>query len=194
MTKRNNPSSRNFRFVLYPEDLTHCAALESFEKFGSYVYILHDKCTELDGSLKKPHWHVVLMLDSHRCIEQLCADLGIASNYCQVINGSRVNSLRYLIHLDDPEKYQYTKNDVLGDPVGLERFEQATQSIDKLSEAECAAILIQFIESKKGYCDLSELAHFALENGCFPHLRRGFNLYRSIIKEHDYREIKRNLL
>lgn len=114
------------------------------------------------------------MLESHRCIEQLCADLGIASNYCQVINGSRVNSLRYLIHLDDPEKYQYNKEDVLGDPVGLERFEQASQSIDKLSEAECAAILIQFIESRKGYCDYAELARFAIENGCFPHLRRGF--------------------
>ena len=74
---------------------------------------LHDKDVNEDGTLKKPHWHVVFIMD------MACSDKD-ARFIIDIINGvgcERVMSItgmvRYLTHMDDPEKAQYDKSDVV---------------------------------------------------------------------------------
>lgn len=57
----NNSSSFWFIMILYPDDSRHSDLMRYVENhralFPSYVWILHDKDTDENGSLKKPHIH-----------------------------------------------------------------------------------------------------------------------------------------
>nr|CRY94590.1 hypothetical protein [uncultured prokaryote] len=70
---------------------------------------LHDRDINADGSAKKPHWHVLLCWDSVKTPEQ-------AGEVAQAVNGTIVQPvqsvralLRYMCHLDNPDKAQYDK-------------------------------------------------------------------------------------
>lgn len=80
-------------------------------KFAVSPY--HDKDINPDGTEKKPHWHVVFVFDNVKGKHQV-QDI---SNEC--LSGvlvQRVESIsgmiRYLTHMDNPEKYQYNKEDI----------------------------------------------------------------------------------
>ena len=68
---------------------------------------LHAMDRNPDGTLKKPHYHVLLMFDGVKTREQ--ADRifdqihGVGREEIQSVRGYA----RYLTHLDNPEKYQY---------------------------------------------------------------------------------------
>lgn len=78
---------------------------------------LHDKDVNEDGTLKKPHYHLMPMFDSLKSVRQ-------ARDYFSFVNAvpppndniivhSKRQMARYLCHLDDPDKYQYDKSDVI---------------------------------------------------------------------------------
>lgn len=74
---------------------------------------LHDKDVNPDGEIKKAHWHVVLNFDGVKSLRQL---VDIASQFggvrvvpCQSV----VGALRYLCHIDNPEKAPYPVKDVV---------------------------------------------------------------------------------
>lgn len=73
---------------------------------------LHDKDTDEDGNAKKPHYHVMLEFSSLKTLRQ-------AQDVFDTIGAIRAESvkckqafLRYLCHLDQPNKAQYNSNDV----------------------------------------------------------------------------------
>lgn len=59
------------------------------------------------GELKKPHWHVLLLFGSVKTYEQVCEV--IAPLNCPIPRRcfSVKGNIRYMIHLDNPDKYQY---------------------------------------------------------------------------------------
>ena len=58
---------------------------------------------------KKPHYHVMIMYDSVKTIEQAREVLSaIGGVGVEIVNSVR-GYARYLCHLDNPEKYQYDK-------------------------------------------------------------------------------------
>lgn len=110
---RGSGRTRNFVTILYPDSVA-----ENFKEIISSSCIpcllspLHDKDKNPDGEFKKPHYHLLIMFDSVKSLEQ-------AEDFVSELNGvgcQKVNSLRgqarYLCHLDNPEKYQYSVDDV----------------------------------------------------------------------------------
>lgn len=75
---------------------------------------LHDKDTLDDGTggLKKPHYHLVLHYTSLKSQRQVKEDLKLLG----AVGAERIRALgayvRYLIHFDTPEKYQYDIQDL----------------------------------------------------------------------------------
>ena len=94
---------RNFATVVYPE-----SAPENWQEILAGMFVpafispLHDKDINPTGEPKKPHYHVVVMNDGKKSIEQaqeLFAAIGGVG--CEVVQSIR-GYARYLCHLDNP--------------------------------------------------------------------------------------------
>lgn len=105
---------RNFATILYPESCVDNwkDILDSFH-VPVLVSPLHDSDLSDDGSIKKPHYHLLFMFDSLKSKSQ-CNDYVIQ---LKSVGIEKVASLkgyaRYLCHLDNPDKFQYSVNDVI---------------------------------------------------------------------------------
>lgn len=110
-----NTKTRYWTFLLYPDSVS-----SNWFDFLNDLHIpvaispLHDKDINPDDTIKKPHYHVIV------CFEGPTTYKNVKENICDPLNATipkRVMSLRgmyrYLIHLDNPEKYQYNKNDII---------------------------------------------------------------------------------
>lgn len=105
---------RNYAFIVYPESMVDdfFERLEAL-KLPAFVSPLHDLDVKDDGSLKKPHYHVVLRYASQVAISHATKDLlslGV-SQPPEIVKSLRAYS-RYLCHLDQPHKAQYRIDDV----------------------------------------------------------------------------------
>lgn len=106
---------RDWTFIVYPEsapknwrdilDKTHMKWIES---------PLHNKDTNPDGTIKKAHWHIMLSADGPITEKQV--NEIIKSLNCTIPQkvGSGVGMVRYMCHMDNPEKYQYPVTDIIG--------------------------------------------------------------------------------
>jgi hypothetical protein len=102
------PKLKNFAFLMY-EDSLNPDWQEKLTGTGlQFWWIKHDK------DVKKSHYHVYVHADnpiSEKTVQDICANCGAANKtYKKII--SQVGYLRYLIHMDNPEKYQYNVTEV----------------------------------------------------------------------------------
>lgn len=74
---------------------------------------LHDKDLKQDGTTKKPHYHVIVRFRSKKSFKQ------VKEAICDPLGGPHPQPVfdfpmmvRYLVHLDDPEKAQYEIEDI----------------------------------------------------------------------------------
>lgn len=118
-----NSRSYNWTFLLYPESMNRNYL--DYLKSGYFSFAispLHDMDLEEDGSLKKPHYHVVLHFDTLKSYSQL---LEITVDLSGTIP-QKVFSLsgvtRYLIHADDKAKFQYSRNDIYSYNFDLDKY------------------------------------------------------------------------
>lgn len=102
--------ARVWTFLVYPESapVGWISTLESFH-VPFCVSPLHEFDKNPTGELKKAHFHVVIAFSGKKSYEQVY-------DICKSINQPRpevVNDIRsmvrYLIHRDNPEKFQYDK-------------------------------------------------------------------------------------
>lgn len=105
--------TRNFATVVYPDSAPeHWKQILAEQLIPSFISPLHDKDVNPDGEPKKPHWHVILMFDSTKYCEQAIEVFDkIGAVGCEVIKSIR-GYARYLCHLDNPDKVQYSPEDV----------------------------------------------------------------------------------
>lgn len=105
---------RDWAFVIYPES----APVNWEDIIDSWhvqvaVSPLHDKDVNPDGEIKKAHWHCVMSFEgvqSYEAVKELIEPLnGTIPQVCK----SKRGSIRYFTHMDNPEKYQYDKGDIL---------------------------------------------------------------------------------
>lgn len=105
--------TRNWNVVLYPE-----SAPENWREYMDELQIewvespLHDSDVNANGEVKKPHWHLLLMFGGVKTYEQVCEV--IAPLNCPIPQKclSAKGSVRYMAHLDNPEKFQYQVSDI----------------------------------------------------------------------------------
>lgn len=104
---------RLFSIILYEESDSYDIKniLFNIKSNKYYAYILHNKDKDNKGQFKKPHYHIIIRLDNATTIDALSRKLGVPSNYIQNIKNER-SYIRYLIHFDDAEKYQYQLEDI----------------------------------------------------------------------------------
>lgn len=105
--------TRNWTFVVYPE-----SAPDNWRDILDDLHIqwvespLHDKDLNADGEPKKPHWHILVLFDGKKSFEQIKAitDSLNAPRPQKVANAKGL--VRYMAHLDNPEKVQYPIGDI----------------------------------------------------------------------------------
>lgn len=75
-----------------------------------WAYIFHDKDKNEDGSAKPKHIHFIAQ-NAPRSFDWWSDALGIPSNFIERVHRPRA-MVRYLIHLDDPDKAQYSLDEI----------------------------------------------------------------------------------
>lgn len=163
--KRAGQRTRNWAVIFYPEDLP-----DDWQGVLDALHIrwvegpLHDQDTNVDGSPKKPHVHTLLIFESVKTSEQVAellkeafgesesgSIIGVATPQ-QATDRSGV--VRYMAHMDNPEKAQYDPADIVGhngaDPAEILRY-SATE------KREMVVAMEEFIEQN----NITELADFS---------------------------------
>lgn len=105
--------TRNFATVVYPESAPENWQDILIQQFvPAFVSPLHDKDINPGGEVKKAHYHVMLMFDGVKTLEQAQSIFSLIGGVgCEVVQSVR-GYARYLCHLDNPEKAQYSQDDV----------------------------------------------------------------------------------
>lgn len=164
--KRAGQRTRNWAVIFYPEDLPEDWKQLIDEQHVKWIEgPLHDKDVNATGEAKKPHIHALMMFESVRTLEQVETLLqGIfgASEANTIIGvakpqmaGDRCAVVRYMAHMDNPDKAQYDVADIVGhngaDPAEILRY-SATETREMIVAME------KFIEQNgiTELCDFSE--------------------------------------
>lgn len=114
MAETKSDRTRNWAFFVYPE-----SAPVNWVNIIDEMHIewcrspLHDKdINETTGELKKAHYHVILHFDTDKSYSQIKEITDLLNQPIPQRIKSIKGSVRYLIHYDNPEKYQYDKKDI----------------------------------------------------------------------------------
>lgn len=113
--------TRNFATVVYPESAPeNWIDIIRESHINALISPLHEDDVNPDGEFKKPHYHVLVMYETVKTIEQF-EEFRLSFGG---VGQEKVNSIRgyarYLCHLDNPEKAQYNPNNVLS--IGCEDY------------------------------------------------------------------------
>ena len=158
--KKRDERTRNWTFVLYPE-----SAPEQWRTYLDDMHIqwvespLHDADLNGDGTQKKPHWHVALLFEGNKSFEQI-KEITDALNapIPQKIASIR-SMIRYMAHIDNPEKEQYKISDVIGHG-GVDVAEYLKPS--SLARYEIIREMITFIK-ERNICEYTTFMNYACE-------------------------------
>lgn len=107
--------TRNWTFVAYPESV-----LENWRDILDDEHIqwvespLHDKDLNADGQPKKPHWHILLLFEGNKSFEQVKTLTEKLNATVPQKCASAKGLVRYMAHLDNPEKVQYDRGMIIG--------------------------------------------------------------------------------
>lgn len=142
--------TRNFTTVVYPESAPEgWMDILSQQCVPAFISPLHDKDFNLGGESKKPHHHVVIMFDSVKTMEQAKEVFDLIGG----VGGEPVKSLRscarYLCHMDNPEKAQYSIEDV-----------RQLGGADYYSVCQCAIDRYTAIAEILDFCDENHIYSF----------------------------------
>lgn len=112
-TKSKDNRSRLWATVVYPESAPeNWIDILRDKMVPCFVSPLHDKDLNADGSPKKAHYHVLFIFDGNKSQEQIKTLCESFNGVGQERVGSKRGYARYLCHLDNPEKAQYSPTDV----------------------------------------------------------------------------------
>lgn len=189
--------ARTIALELYPEDETHIDKLEFIKKHYTYAYILHDKdlweedikdeMTKIiihhKGELKKPHWHVMLIFENPRSTDKIAKELDI--KHVETCNFYAYT--RYLIHKDNPTKYQYREEEIITN-CNL-RIHNALQKEIRAEEQDAKILLDRILEKQESYLSFRTLTEFAIKNNCLGELKRNTYFYAKFCDDFGFRRI-----
>lgn len=161
--------TRNWSTIIYPrmtdspDEKTECPEnwADILGELGVKVAVspLHDKDVNGDGTPKKPHRHVLIAFEGVKTKEQ-------AKEIFDRIGGvgaEPVNSLygmtRYLTHMDNPEKAQYSTIDVLTfGGFEYKRYASSKEDEEKQTVSQMGEIIGIVTENLVfNFCDLAEI-------------------------------------
>ena len=178
----SNPRFRFFDLLLYPDCEQHNEVLSVIKDSGiDFCGILHDRDLDESGKLKKAHIHLVLW-GVQTTISSLSSRLGLPENYIS-IRGTRLSRLRYLVHADNPEKYQYSPDSAFGAPSGLKKFRESLNVSE--DENDNVFSIISLLESypQDEYVPLLTFVKDVCSSSLFPYYRRAQSTFIELWRE-----------
>lgn len=106
--------SRYWTFLIYPES----APKDWYSKLEELhipvcVSPLHNKDTNPDGEIKKPHYHVMLCWDGPTTQKNVQDISDMFSGVLPIPVASVKGMYNYFTHKDNPEKFQYDSKDII---------------------------------------------------------------------------------
>lgn len=169
-------SSRAWELVLYPDAENYCCddvIANAVQYFEQWAYILHDSDITADGDAKKAHYHFYGKCPTARTPQNVVNVIGVPLESIRNVNKWK-SAIRYLIHLDNPEKFQYEPDSVSANfPL---------DGIFIISDDRQARLIMHHIVDSRS-ASIVELTSWALDNGCYSALRRGFAIWSQVLKE-----------
>ena len=167
-----NVKKRNWAFVLYPESAPENWR-ELLQQTGLQCVIspLHDKDLDPDGNPKKAHHHIILVYSgptSFNVVKQLTESLN--QPIPQALEQVR-GYYRYLTHKDNPEKAQYSEDDIETiNGFNIADFVELTKTEVNAYKRKLQKLIIQLDIVE--YCDFMD---FLLDNEMFTEYDIGSN-------------------
>ena len=86
--------------------------IRSLKQIKTWCIITHDKDLLADGTPKGKHFHAVLTLKNSMTIKTIAEAVGVPPQYVNKIRSTTLAAQMYLIHRNDPGKFQYQPNEV----------------------------------------------------------------------------------
>jgi len=173
--------SRKHALLLYPDDVSHVAAMEKIKTSYGYLAILHDKDIDATGGLKKAHWHVIVNYKNATWNSAVSKDFGIAENYIQQVRNEEA-ILEYLIHANEEEKHQYSLDEVFGTKNLKEKLTSLIEN-EQLTEGDKVIELIDFIENADKHITVTSFARYCAMVGRWDIFRRSGSIFIKMIDE-----------
>lgn len=157
--KNGRSRTRNYACIVYPESApADWVDILSGFHVGALVSPLHDKDLNKDKSLKKPHYHVILIFDSVKSIDQakeiFDAIGGVGCEAVKCLQGYA----RYLCHLDEADKAHYPMEEIL-QVCGVNYVEIIELSSDRL---EVLMDIISYCK-EEGIVEFNRLIDYCLQ-------------------------------
>lgn len=109
-----NGQARYWTILVYPE-----SAPENWRSILDDFHVpwvespLHDRDINPDGEAKKPHWHIMMYFVGKRSYEQMLDISNVLNSPMPKPVLDAGGLIRYFVHLDNPEKYQYNLLDIV---------------------------------------------------------------------------------
>jgi hypothetical protein len=106
--------TRNWTFIIYPESAPANWREILDEKHVEWVESpIHDSDINATGELKKSHIHILVLFGGVKAYEQVCEFMSeFNSTVPQPCHNTKA-LVRYMAHLDNPEKHQYKQSDIV---------------------------------------------------------------------------------
>lgn len=129
---------RNWAFVVYPESLPD-GWLDILKLKGTACAVspLHDRDLNPTGDPKKPHYHIILSFGSPTTYNNVKAFSEDFNGTIPIPLESVVGYYRYLTHKDNPEKAQYSEEEI--------RLFNGFDPVQLLTETEVTSLVKQLI-------------------------------------------------
>lgn len=86
--------------------------IKSLVNLKSWCIITHDKDVLPSGDIKPPHFHAVLTFTNAKSFDCIARTIGVEVQYVNKIKTTTKSAQLYLVHRNDPAKYQYPPADV----------------------------------------------------------------------------------
>ena len=129
--KPKDTRSKIWNMMVYPESAPKDWKEVRVEEGIMFVCSpIHDKDFDKEtGELIKPHWHVLLCFTSNKTYKQVLEVSEMLNAPVPQKAKSTGGSVRYMIHIDSPDKAQYKKSDIeVYGNIDIEQYFRMTSS------------------------------------------------------------------
>lgn len=174
---------RVFFIELYPDSESYNCndLLKVVESFPEYAYILHDMDVKIEtGEMKKPHYHCVIRTNPSLLSTIQNKFKGLSSQFIEVSHEFKW-CIRYLVHLDDSEKFQYPQENIHSNIVDLLLYLRVQPEWFFVNE------MINLRADGKPW---KEIFNYSCQNGCYDVFRRNLGIIQLVSSDAFSQEFK----
>lgn len=161
--------------------LTDLALAEKLRFTKDYVGVIATNTPE--SQYKKPHVHCIIRFPYSvfkGSVEKRFPNL--ESNLIQAVTNPPI-MYRYLVHKDDPDKYQYSPNEVFGNTAMFFQYYFANETLPDFIAVPMILDILEDWDWSQGKPTYGKVIRICCEQGLYGHLRQGGALLSNVIKE-----------